>query len=318
MYRKILVPLDGSGEAEKVVPLVEKILTPNGEAILFRVFPPLATVTVGGATVYASQREEEERVKMTAYLQGIVQRIGQPSLRHRCEVVGSKSVAEAITDFATKEDVDLIAMYTHDRKGLVRLIRGSIAEKVQRRAPIEVQVFKPTEVVGAVTAEPPGEDELSPEMQIMKEVDVFTGLSDEQIQSIASLAKRSNVAAGEVLGRAGETGDSLFIVIQGEARLSAYSAAGEITVRIAGPGQSYSLAALIGAGTLVTSGKALTDMDLLTIPASALTELCTRSPEIGVQIYKNIAAELVNRYGKTLAHLTLSEDRALEASIEGR
>ena len=318
MYRKVLVPLDGSEEAEKVVPLVEKVMTPNGEAILFRVFAPLATVTMGGETIYASQREEEERAKMSAYLKGVAQRIGQPARSHRCEVAGSKSVPEAITEFATKEDVDLIAMYTHDRKGLSRLIKGSIAEKVKRRAPIEVQVFKPPEVMGAVTEEPPGKDELSPEMQIMKEVDVFTGLSDEQIQSVASLAKRSNVAAGEMLGRAGETGDSLFILIQGEAHLSAHSAGGEITVRIAGPGQSYSLAALIGAGTLVTSGKALTDMDLLTIPASALTELCTRSPEIGVQIYKNIAAELVNRYGKTLAHLTLSEDRALEANIEGR
>ena len=255
---------------------------------------------------------------MMAYLQGVPERVDQPSLRHRCEVVGSKSVAEAITEFATSEDVDLIAMYTHDRKGLSRLIRGSIAEKVQRRAPIEVQVFKPPEVAGAVAAKPPGEGELSPEMQIMKEVDMFTGLSDEQIQSVASLAKRSNVAAGEMLGRAGETGDSLFIFIQGEANLSAHSAAGEITVRIAGPGQSYPLAAIIDAGTLITSGKALTDMDLLTIPASALSELCTRSPEIGVQIYKNIAAELINRYSKTLAHLTLSEDRALEVSIEGR
>jgi CRP-like cAMP-binding protein len=226
-------------------------------------------------------------------------------------------VAKAITEFATNEDVDLIAMYTHDRKGLARLIRGSIAEKVQRRAPIEVQVFRPPEVEGALTAEPPGEDALSPEMQIMKGVDVFTGLSDEQIQRVASLAKRSDVAAGEVLGRAGETGDSLYIFIQGEAHLSAHSAAGEITVRIAGPGETWPMAALIGTGTLVTSGKALTDMDLLVIPVTSLNELCTSSPEIGVQIYRNIAVDLIHRYGITLAHLTLSEDRALEAGIEG-
>jgi len=164
MYRRILVRLDGSEEAEKVVPLVEKVLTPNGEAILFRVFAPLATVTIGGETIYASQREEEERIKMTAYLKGVVKRLGQPSRSHRCEVAGSKSVVEAITEFATKEEVDLIAMYTHDRKGLSRLIKGSIAEKVQKKAPIKVQVFKPPELKGVVTAEPPGVDELSPEM----------------------------------------------------------------------------------------------------------------------------------------------------------
>jgi hypothetical protein len=37
-------------------------------------------------------------------------------------------------------------MYTHDRKGLAKLIKGSIAEKVQRRAPIEVKVFRPQEL----------------------------------------------------------------------------------------------------------------------------------------------------------------------------
>ena len=46
-----------------------------------------------------------------------------------------------------REGVDLIGMYTHDRKGLAKLIRGSIAEKVQRRAPIKVQVFRPRELV---------------------------------------------------------------------------------------------------------------------------------------------------------------------------
>jgi len=52
---------------------------------------------------------------------------------------------------AAQEKADLIAMYTHDRKGLARLVKGSIAAKVERGAPTEVRVFKPTELadVGA-------------------------------------------------------------------------------------------------------------------------------------------------------------------------
>lgn len=46
-----------------------------------------------------------------------------------------------------REGVDLIGMYTHDRKGLVNLIRGSMADKVHRRPAIEVQVFRPRELV---------------------------------------------------------------------------------------------------------------------------------------------------------------------------
>ena len=65
----------------------------------------------------------------------------------RCGVVEADSVAQGIADFAAREEVDLIAMYTHDRKGLAKLIRGSITEKVQKRAPVDVWVFKPKELV---------------------------------------------------------------------------------------------------------------------------------------------------------------------------
>ena len=52
-------------------------------------------------------------------------------------------------DYARREGVDLIAMYTHDRKGLARLIKGSIANEVKQSAPIEVRVFTPGELVTA-------------------------------------------------------------------------------------------------------------------------------------------------------------------------
>lgn len=52
---------------------------------------------------------------------------------------------------AAQEKADLIAMSTRDRKGLTRLVKGSIAAKVERKAPTEVRVFEPTKLadVGA-------------------------------------------------------------------------------------------------------------------------------------------------------------------------
>ena len=74
---------------------------------------------------------------------------GDPTRWHR-EVVVAESVSEGIVDFARKEEVDLIAMYTHDRKGIARLIKGSIARDVSKRAPIEVKVFKPRELASVM------------------------------------------------------------------------------------------------------------------------------------------------------------------------
>ena len=50
--------------------------------------------------------------------------------------------ASAITELARKENADLIVMGTHGRTGLVRLLMGSVAEAVVRRAPCPVFTFK--------------------------------------------------------------------------------------------------------------------------------------------------------------------------------
>jgi len=46
-----------------------------------------------------------------------------------------------------REGVDIVAMYTHDRKGIAKLIKKSIAEKVQKSGPVEVRVLRPRELV---------------------------------------------------------------------------------------------------------------------------------------------------------------------------
>ena len=73
-------------------------------------------------------------------MRAVIRRSGARADQYRCEVVVSKSVPERITVVAAQENGDLIAMYTHDRKGLDRLVKGSIAAKVERKAPTEVCV----------------------------------------------------------------------------------------------------------------------------------------------------------------------------------
>ncbi len=150
------------------------------------------------------------------------------------------------------------------------------------------------------------------ERRKLREVDIFAELSDAQIDRVVSLGRRARIAAGQELGEAGQLGHSLFIIMDGNAQLSAESAIGEITVRIAGPGESFPLAALIGSGSLITSVKAMTDMEAIEIPRAALLGLFARDAEIGMRIYAAIAETLGNRYDRTLAHLTSSAERALK------
>ncbi len=145
MYKKVLIPLDGSPEAEGVFPMIKDHLAPDAEVILLQVIPPARSRVIRGQLLDSSQIEAEERDEALTQCRLFVDRLGS-DVRQRCEVKVSESVPEGIVDTAVHELVDLIAMYTHDRKGLARIIRGSIAERVQKKAPVEVEVFTPQEL----------------------------------------------------------------------------------------------------------------------------------------------------------------------------
>ncbi len=57
-------------------------------------------------------------------------------------VIISRNEAEGIVDYAEKEGVDMIAMATHGRTGLQRMMIGSVAERVVRHAPCPVLTLR--------------------------------------------------------------------------------------------------------------------------------------------------------------------------------
>lgn len=310
MYRKTLIPLDGSKEAEEVFPLVKDELDPTGEVILVQVIPPAKTQMVGGHIILGSQQEEANRYEALSYLRSVGRQQDWEADRWRFEVEVDNSVAEGIVRLAGREGVDFIAMYTHDRKLLARHIKRSIAREVQRRAGREVRIFgtrELSELAGAAaeTAAAGGDS------RVFRQIDAFSDLSAEQIDRVAALGQRLNVAAGERLGAAGELGENMFLILEGEAHLTTHSEVGEISVRIAQPGEAFPLAALLGSGSLITSGEALTDMEVLAIPRSDLLLLCSREPEVGMRLYAAIGRLFANRYAETLTHLTISAEREL-------
>ena len=73
--------------------------------------------------------------------------------------------------------------------------------------------------------------------------------------------------------------------------------------------ESFPLAALLGSGTLITSGEALTDMDVLAIPRSQLLLLCSKDNEVGMKVHFNVAQLFAARYSETLTQLATSAER---------
>ncbi len=308
MYQKVLVPLDGSRESEQALALARDRLAPDGELVFLRIVPPGKSATVGSHYIMGNLLEELDRRESQRYLQSLGWREIRNSATWRAEVVVSKSVAEGIANFARQQNVDLIAMYTNNRGLLGRMFNRSVTREVQRLRPTEVLAVGPADVAGyAVRA--PTEADAGIEAGSFKHVDVFEGLSDEQIERVVALGKRLHIPAGEMLGKGGEQAENLFVILKGEADLCAHSEIGEIAVRITRPGESFPLAALLGSGTLITSGEALTDMDVLAIPRSQLLLLCSKDNEVGMKVHFNVAQLFAARYSETLTQLATSAER---------
>ncbi len=124
MYKKILVPLDGSELAETVLSHIEAIvLAHEAEVILLRVLPATGVFPATAEAERSAARESLERARKRLQEKGINART---TIRH------GEDAAMEITDYAGVNDVDLIAMSTHGRSGVSRWMFGSVAEKVLR------------------------------------------------------------------------------------------------------------------------------------------------------------------------------------------
>lgn len=150
MYQRVLVPLDGSQLAESILPFAEKVAGPEAELVLLRVVEPLSAGEVmASAGVVTPDALLARELDAKHYLAGVELRLKSQGLRvERRLQVGH--AAEEILAVARAARADLIAMTTHGRSGLGRLLFGSVAEAVLRASPVPVLMVRMTaQAVGA-------------------------------------------------------------------------------------------------------------------------------------------------------------------------
>ena len=143
MYKRALIPLDGSAVAESIVPFILEIAGPlDMQVALVRVIVPSPPLAVEGAVVFDDV--EKLRADAEAYLAGVAAELRAKGVRVTTTVRQGEPV-EQILAAARDAEVDLIAMTTHGRSGLSRLLFGSIAAAVLTRAEIPVFMMRQTE-----------------------------------------------------------------------------------------------------------------------------------------------------------------------------
>jgi nucleotide-binding universal stress UspA family protein len=138
MVRKILVPLDGSTLAEAILPQVTELATGLGAEVL------LLRVAIAHVFPGVDPTEEEVRVisEAEAYVEALAGALAEKGVHVRTAVRYGKAAAEIIQHIADNQ-VTLVAMSTHGRSGLSRLVMGSVAEEVVRNAGVPVLLWRP-------------------------------------------------------------------------------------------------------------------------------------------------------------------------------
>ncbi len=146
MYQRVLIPLDGSDESEGVFQMIKDEVAPDGEIILMQVVPQIESKKIDGKRVSGATLEDQAGIDAMRYLGDVAVRIRSEFPNVRYETLMSHPIIGGIVDFARREQVDLIAMYTHDRKGIARFIQQSIAKEVSKQTKRDVKIFKPQEI----------------------------------------------------------------------------------------------------------------------------------------------------------------------------
>jgi nucleotide-binding universal stress UspA family protein len=163
----VLIPLDGSKFSEQILPQLQLLFDPaTTEVILLRVYtqavrgltarpPTIATpdwrlphyesaqdFTLAKHPIYASQVRDSLRAELESDLLLKLNELRQAGYHLSVEVAFGEPVEEILAVTQARQ-VDLIAMTTHGRTGLNRLVFNSVAQQVLVKAPVPVLLLHP-------------------------------------------------------------------------------------------------------------------------------------------------------------------------------
>jgi len=143
MY-KILVPLDGSELAECALSHVKNLVKkdPASEVTLLNVVKveilPQATGVIDINAIRAELFTESRK-----YLAGVESRIASEGIKVKTESLEGYRPSETISDYAQKDNMDLIVIASHGYTGLKKLMFGSVALGILHDAHVPVLLIRP-------------------------------------------------------------------------------------------------------------------------------------------------------------------------------
>jgi len=144
MFKRIIVPLDGSSRAERAIPVAARIARASkGSIILLQVVT--IPLEIGSQVIplsgYSSTTLDNDINTAMNYLAAIARRDELDGISLKMKVL-TGAAAQKIQDVVEEEQADLVVMCSHGATGIKRFMLGSVAQKVARHSTVPVLVLR--------------------------------------------------------------------------------------------------------------------------------------------------------------------------------
>jgi nucleotide-binding universal stress UspA family protein len=153
---KVLIPLDDSEFSMGVLPHVTNLLAPDrNELFLLHVAPrPNSTIVNDELVVYADQEAESIKEQNRETVEPLVHSLEKLGYQVSPECAFGDPAKE-IERFVEERDIDLVAMTTHGREGLSRLLHGSVAQHILHHLYVPILLLRdvPEDWLGSALGE---------------------------------------------------------------------------------------------------------------------------------------------------------------------
>jgi len=151
LYKTLLVPTDGSPVSEQAVAAaIEFARCCGSEIVAFAVAEPYPSAPLSESALVIDPGVDSRDLQKMAQerVQKIAAAAQAAGVRCKTAIALSFHPEEEIVQAATRYHCDVIFMASHGRRGLSRLLAGSVTQKVLAYAPVPVMVFRPAAAPG--------------------------------------------------------------------------------------------------------------------------------------------------------------------------
>jgi CRP-like cAMP-binding protein len=140
---------------------------------------------------------------------------------------------------------------------------------------------------------------MSDKKDFLKRLDMFNGLSDEEVSKVTALCTEATYKAGGTILNIKDAADNVYLIRKGTVQIITNPDMLEVEPKLAesmlvtlGEGQCFGEMGLVDRGARSATVRAVSDTDVYVINCDKFLELCKQDTHMGFLVMRNIAADL--------------------------